>query len=91
VVRVAVEMMDVGPDNLPCVLPVQAQRLASVGVDLNCRDMGEICLFQPQGLPAGSGTDFQAGQLRHGIPQCTPAKRGACTTSASECLLQAFS
>jgi hypothetical protein len=39
--------------------------------------MGESCVLQSQGLTAGSGADFQTGQLMHGISQGGQARSWA--------------
>ena len=73
----AIELVNVPFDDLPHVLPVQAQRLASIRVDLHSRGMGETGVLQSQGLTASSGADFQTGQLMHGISQGDQARSWA--------------
>ena len=77
VVGAAIELVNVPFDDLPHMLPVQAQCLASIRVNLDSRGMGESCVLQSQGLTAGSGADFQTGQLMHGISQGGQARSWA--------------
>jgi hypothetical protein len=67
VVGTAIELANVPLDDLPHVLSVQAQCFASIRIDLNSRGMGESCVLQSQRLTAGSGANFETGQLMHGI------------------------
>jgi hypothetical protein len=76
-VRATIELANVPLDDLPYVLPVQEQCLACIRVDLDSRGMGESCIFQSQGLTAGSGADFQTGQLMHEISQGGQARSWA--------------
>ena len=57
------EAMDVELDHVPPG-PVPPQRFAGIRVDFHRGHMSEAGLLQAKRLATGSGTDFQAGQLR---------------------------
>jgi hypothetical protein len=59
--RVAVQIVDVGFDDLPLRTSVETEGRAGIWIELNRRLVTESCLLKAERLAASSGADLQAG------------------------------